>query len=161
MVGPLLTLLLLLGVGLGIWYSSQGKQAQDRADAVEPVKGLSGSDKLPYLHDPRVLARLERLGIRLSAQKAGSREIALRPDLKHLPCENLIKYVQDRPGHDRRYAIDARKLERELGWKPAETFETGIRKTVRWYLDNVAWWEPLRSGRYTGERLGLLKSGSK
>ena len=53
----------------------------------------------------------------------------------------LITYVTDRPGHDRRYAIDARKLERELGWKPAETFETGIRKTVHWYLDNQAWVE--------------------
>ena len=60
----------------------------------------------------------------------------------------LIKHVTDRPGHDRRYAIDARKLERELGWKPAETFETGIRKTVRWYLDNTAWVERVQSGAY-------------
>ena len=51
----------------------------------------------------------------------------------------LITYVTDRPGHDRRYAIDARKIERELGWRPAETFESGIRKTVRWYLDNADW----------------------
>ena len=60
----------------------------------------------------------------------------------------LITYVADRPGHDRRYAIDARKLERELGWKPAETFETGIRKTVRWYLDNRAWVAHVQSGAY-------------
>jgi dTDP-glucose 4,6-dehydratase len=60
----------------------------------------------------------------------------------------LIRYVTDRPGHDRRYAIDARKLERELGWKPAETFETGIRKTVRWYLDNQAWVQRVQSGAY-------------
>lgn len=59
-----------------------------------------------------------------------------------------ITYVQDRPGHDRRYAIDARKLERELGWKPAETFETGIRKTVQWYLDNQAWVQNVTSGAY-------------
>jgi dTDP-glucose 4,6-dehydratase len=59
-----------------------------------------------------------------------------------------ITYVQDRPGHDRRYAIDARKIERELGWKPAETFETGIRKTVRWYLDNQAWVRDVQSGDY-------------
>ncbi|MDB5961516.1 MAG: rfbB [Massilia sp.] len=59
-----------------------------------------------------------------------------------------ITYVQDRPGHDRRYAIDARKLERELGWKPAETFESGIRKTVQWYLDNQPWVKNVRSGDY-------------
>ena len=60
----------------------------------------------------------------------------------------LITYVTDRPGHDRRYAIDARKLERELGWKPAETFETGIRKTVRWYLDHADWVAHVQSGAY-------------
>jgi dTDP-glucose 4,6-dehydratase len=56
--------------------------------------------------------------------------------------------VQDRPGHDRRYAIDARKIERELGWKPAETFETGIRKTVQWYLDHPEWVQHVQSGSY-------------
>ncbi|KFG93168.1 spore coat protein [Burkholderia paludis] len=61
---------------------------------------------------------------------------------------DLIAYVTDRPGHDRRYAIDARKLERELGWKPAETFETGLAKTVRWYLDNQAWVDEVASGEY-------------
>jgi dTDP-glucose 4,6-dehydratase len=60
----------------------------------------------------------------------------------------LITYVKDRPGHDRRYAIDARKIERELGWRPAETFDTGIRKTVRWYLDNTAWVSAVQSGSY-------------
>jgi dTDP-glucose 4,6-dehydratase len=60
----------------------------------------------------------------------------------------LITYVQDRPGHDRRYAIDARKIERELGWKPAETFDTGIRKTVQWYLDNQGWVSHVQSGDY-------------
>jgi dTDP-glucose 4,6-dehydratase len=60
----------------------------------------------------------------------------------------LITYVKDRPGHDRRYAIDARKIERELGWRPAETFETGIRKTVRWYLDNTSWVANVESGGY-------------
>ncbi|WP_454732107.1 MULTISPECIES: dTDP-glucose 4,6-dehydratase [Cupriavidus] len=59
-----------------------------------------------------------------------------------------ISFVKDRPGHDRRYAIDARKLERELGWKPAETFESGLRKTVRWYLDNQAWVQDVMSGEY-------------
>ena len=62
--------------------------------------------------------------------------------------ERLITYVKDRPGHDRRYAIDARKIERELGWRPAETFATGIRKTVRWYLDNPEWVARVQSGAY-------------
>jgi len=70
------------------------------------------------------------------------------------PRENLIAFVTDRPGHDARYAIDATKLEDELGWRAAETFETGIEKTVRWYLENDWWWKPLRD-RYDGERLGL------
>jgi dTDP-glucose 4,6-dehydratase len=69
----------------------------------------------------------------------------------------LVTYVTDRPGHDARYAIDANKLETELGWTARETFETGIRNTVRWYLDNEWWWRPLRDGVYSGERLGVLK----
>ncbi len=66
----------------------------------------------------------------------------------------LITFVTDRPGHDRRYAIDATKLETELGWKAEENFDTGLAKTVDWYLDNRWWWEPIRSGNYAGERLG-------
>lgn len=66
----------------------------------------------------------------------------------------LITFVKDRPGHDRRYAIDASKIERELGWKPEETFETGLRKTVQWYLDNRDWWQRVLSGDYRLGRLG-------
>ncbi|WP_019582579.1 dTDP-glucose 4,6-dehydratase [Pseudomonas mandelii] len=72
----------------------------------------------------------------------------LRPRADARPYHQQIAYVTDRPGHDRRYAIDARKLERELGWKPAETFETGIRKTVEWYLDNQEWVDNVTSGAY-------------
>lgn len=68
--------------------------------------------------------------------------------------KDLITYVTDRPGHDLRYAIDASKIERELGWKPAETFETGLRKTVQWYLDNKDWWQAVLDGSYQLERLG-------
>ncbi|RLJ67601.1 dTDP-glucose 4,6-dehydratase [Sulfurisoma sediminicola] len=71
----------------------------------------------------------------------------LRPDAAG-PHARLVTHVADRPGHDRRYAIDARKIERELGWRPAETFETGIRKTVQWYLDNQAWAANVTSGAY-------------
>src|SRR6476661_481723 len=72
----------------------------------------------------------------------------LRPRGDGKSYTQQITYVTDRPGHDRRYAIDARKLERELGWKPAETFETGIRKTVQWYLDNPGWVQRVQSGAY-------------
>ena len=78
----------------------------------------------------------------------------LRPTAR--PHESLIAYVTDRPGHDLRYAIDAAKLERELGWRAHETFESGIEKTVRWYLDNEWWWRPLRDKVYAGERLGVI-----
>ncbi len=67
---------------------------------------------------------------------------------------NLITFVKDRPGHDARYAIDASKIERELGWVPEENFKTGLRKTVQWYLDNIDWWERVLSGDYRLERLG-------
>lgn len=69
---------------------------------------------------------------------------------------DLITFVTDRPGHDLRYAIDSEKIKRELGWAPAEKFETGLRKTVQWYLDNQDWWEAVRSGKYRGERLGVI-----
>jgi dTDP-glucose 4,6-dehydratase len=76
-------------------------------------------------------------------------------DIQHY--RDLITFVADRPGHDVRYAIDASKINRELGWAPIETFETGIRKTVQWYLDNEVWWKRVRDGSYRGERLGLVK----
>ena len=69
--------------------------------------------------------------------------------------EELITFVDDRPGHDLRYAIDASKIDNELGWKPKETFETGLRKTVLWYLDNQNWWQPILDGTYQTQRLGL------
>lgn len=68
---------------------------------------------------------------------------------------DLITYVPDRPGHDMRYAIDASKIDGELGWKPQETFESGIRKTVEWYLSNEDWWRRVKDGSYAGERLGI------
>jgi dTDP-glucose 4,6-dehydratase len=80
------------------------------------------------------------------------------PDSPHLPHKNLIRFVTDRPGHDRRYAINASKIQNQLGWIPQESFETGLRKTVRWYLDNTEWTDRVMSGAYKGERLGLEKS---
>ena len=76
------------------------------------------------------------------------------------PRRELITFVADRPGHDHRYAIDTSKVRRELGWQPRQTFETGLEQTIRWYLDNRAWWEPLRERGYGGERLGLFEAAN-
>jgi len=85
----------------------------------------------------------------------------LRPDLPHAPCSSLITFVEDRPGHDLRYAIDATKIHQELGWRPQHDFESGLRRTVQWYLDNPAWIERVTSGVYRRERLGLPDSSSE
>ncbi len=77
------------------------------------------------------------------------------PDAAIGPREKLIAFVVDRPGHDHRYAIDATKIRDELGWTPHETFDSGLRKTVAWYLDNRAWWRRIRDGVYRGDRLGV------
>ena len=79
----------------------------------------------------------------------------LVPDSPRRPHADLIQFVTDRPGHDRRYAIDAGKLQRELGWRPEETFETGLRRTVQWYLEHRAWVQRVMDGSYRGERLGV------
>lgn len=92
----------------------------------------------------------------------------LAPNSSNRPHTGLITYVKDRPGHDRRYAIDARKIQREFNWLPQETFETGLRKTVQWYLDNAEWVEHVTSGAYQqwvtsnyGERATLATGGSQ
>ena len=79
----------------------------------------------------------------------------MRPDAGIGSRRNLIRFVADRPGHDQRYAIDASRVGAELGWRPRESFETGLRKTVEWYLANADWWAPLREDVYGGERIGL------
>jgi len=83
----------------------------------------------------------------------------LRPGLPHAPCSSLITMVTDRPGHDRRYAIDATKIRQQLGWRPKEDFRSGLRRTVQWYLDNLAWVERITSGKYRRQRLGLGRHG--
>jgi dTDP-glucose 4,6-dehydratase len=80
----------------------------------------------------------------------------LAPSAKIGAREGLITFVADRPGHDMRYAIDASRIATDLGWEPRETFESGLRKTVEWYLANRTWWERIRSGVYRGERLGVV-----
>jgi dTDP-glucose 4,6-dehydratase len=82
----------------------------------------------------------------------------LRPGLAHRPCSSLIKFVQDRPGHDRRYAMDASKIAREFGWQPRQSFASGLRLTVQWYLEHAAWIEQVTDGVYGRQRLGLARS---
>jgi dTDP-glucose 4,6-dehydratase len=79
----------------------------------------------------------------------------LRPGLPHATCTSLIRFVRDRPGHDRRYAMDTTKIELELGWRPQVAFESGLKRTVQWYLDHPQWVERVTSGSYLRERLGL------
>lgn len=79
----------------------------------------------------------------------------LAPSATIGPRADLITFVTDRPGHDARYAIDAAKIGRDLGWKPRHSFESGLRQTVQWYIDNKLWWDRVRSGVYRGERLGV------
>jgi dTDP-glucose 4,6-dehydratase len=84
----------------------------------------------------------------------------LAPNARVPRHDALIEFVKDRPGHDLRYAIDSSKIERELGWTPAETFDSGLRRTVQWYLGNQTWCDRVQSGAYRGERLGLASSGA-
>ena len=79
----------------------------------------------------------------------------MKPRADGKPHENAIAFVTDRPGHDFRYAINPEKIEREIGWRAKESFDSGLQKTIEWYLSNEAWWRPMRENRYDGERLGL------
>lgn len=91
-----------------------------------------------------------------SVGRASARQVGLKADLQN-SYKSLITYVTDRPGHDRRYAIDASKIAKELNWQPEETFESGIRKTVQWYLDNQQWCKNVQDGSYQRERLGVTQ----
>ncbi len=107
------------------------------------------------------LAPIAEVGGRRSEVGGQRSEVGASPitDLRSLKSyHDLITFVPDRPGHDRRYAIDATKLRTQLGWNPEETFDTGLIKTVQWYLDNDWWWRPIREKKYAGERLGAVRS---
>ncbi len=82
----------------------------------------------------------------------------MKPGTNQAPHARLIRFVADRPGHDLRYAIDATRLKQEIGWQPPTDFDTGLRSTVAWYLDNPRWWESILNGAYRAERLGLGSS---
>jgi dTDP-glucose 4,6-dehydratase len=119
----------------------------DHAEALERVltQGRSGETYLIGGRQERTNLQVVEAICDLLDRKVGGR--------KH---RDLIRFVTDRPGHDRRYAIDPSKIEAELGWHSRESFESGLAKTVDWYLANRDWWEPIRSGAYQGERLGVL-----
>jgi dTDP-glucose 4,6-dehydratase len=119
-----------------------------RALGVILVKGVPGETY-------NIGGRNERKNIEVVRQICSWMD-QLRP--ANTSYHDLISFVTDRPGHDQRYAIDASKLETELGWQAQETFETGIEKTVRWYLERADWWRPLREKMYSGERLGLVQA---
>ncbi len=141
--------------GLALPVYGDGKQERDwlyvddraRALALVVEKGRVGQTY-------NVGARAVRRNIEVVEQLCDILD-RLRPAA--FPRRRLIAFVPDRPGHDRRYAIDPRKIESELGWRPAETLDTGLEKTVAWYLGNERWWRPLRERIYKGERLGVLQ----
>ena len=127
----------------GETYNVGGRNERTNLEVVEGICGI--------------LDELRPLGTSFKRQVLSGKEEGLDPEIsgeKIASYRDLITFVTDRPGHDARYAIDATKLETELGWKAQEDFDSGIRKTVQWYLDNDWWWKPLREGRYAGERLG-------
>jgi len=112
---------------------------------------IGGNNELKNIDLVRLICRI--LDDLLPCQQNDRMPSDSRPDR----YEQLIAFVEDRPGHDLRYAIDASKIARELGWSPLETFDTGLRKTVQWYLNNERWWRPILDGSYQLDRLGKDK----
>ncbi|MCK9534830.1 MAG: GDP-mannose 4,6-dehydratase [Pseudomonas sp.] len=128
---------------IGETYNIGGHNEKQNIEVVETICDIL--DELrPFNHDAASVGR------------ASARQVGLKADLQDCKSyKSLITYVTDRPGHDRRYAIDASKIAKELNWQPIETFESGIRKTVQWYLDNQQWCKNVQDGSYQRERLGV------
>ncbi len=150
---PLMILKCLAGEPLPVY--GQGLNVRDWIYVDDHARALtcvfeSGQSGATYM----IGGRAERTNIDIVERICASLD-GLRPQTGGGSYRELITFVADRPGHDLRYAIDPAKLERELDWRPMETFESGIEKTVRWYLDNEWWWRPIVERSYAGERLGL------
>ena len=127
---------------LALCRGSRARPGADRANAAKPAR--------PIISAPTTSAPTSRWcapSANCSTRARRTRRIG--------PREKLITFVGDRPGHDLRYAIDASKLQRELGWQPQESLESGLQKTVQWFIANDAWWRPIRKTVYAGERLGI------
>lgn len=151
---PLMITNALLGRDLPVY--GQGQNVRDWIYVEDHARALAailtrGSVGERY----NIGARNEQTNIAVVEAICGSLD-RLRPRADGKPHAAAIRYVSDRPGHDLRYAIDPTKLERETGWQPAEAFSSGLDKTIRWYLDNVSWWQAVRASLYCGERLGLI-----
>lgn len=154
----LIPLMIINGLeGLALPVYGAGRNVRDwlhvedhvRALALVMTKGRPG-------HSYNIGGRNERSNLAVVEAIADTLD-AVSP-VKGLNRRSLIQFVEDRPGHDLRYAIDATKIETELEWRAQETFESGLKKTVEWYIANRAWWQPLRQTRYAGQRLGTVKT---
>ena len=154
----LIPLMIINGLeGLALPVYGKGQNVRDwlhvedhaRALALVLTKGTPG-------HSYNIGGRNERSNLAVVEAIADTLD-AVSP-VKGLNRRALIQFVEDRPGHDLRYAIDASKIETELGWRAQETFESGLKKTVEWYIANRDWWQPLRQTRYAGQRLGIVKT---
>jgi len=150
---PLVITNALMGRALPVY--GQGSNVRDWLYVDDHARALVGILERGRLGESyNVGGRSERDNI--TVVRAICRQLdALAPRGDGKPHDSAIAFVTDRPGHDFRYAIDPAKIERDIGWRAAENFETGIEKTVCWYLANEAWWRPLREKKYDGERLGL------
>ena len=150
---PLMILNCLRGLPLPVY--GNGANVRDWLFVEDHARALTAVFEGGQVGDSYIIGgRSERTNLQVVKAICATLD-ALRPRADGKPHESLIAYVADRPGHDHRYAIDATKLEGELGWTAQESFETGIRKTVQWYLDNEWWWGPILAKTYSGERLGL------
>ena len=150
---PLMIIKCLAGEALPVY--GQGQNVRDWLYVDDHVRALTAVFERGTPGDSYMVGgRSERTNLAV-VETICSHLDAIRPRTDGKSYREQISFVADRPGHDFRYAIDASKLERELGWKPSETFESGIEKTIRWYLANEDWWRPILARTYSGERLGL------